>query len=89
MKLELRNELNLDASDQEPGSYFNVGNQPVLLRVPDIGELHALWEEFDLELRSGLKELLLMPYGQVVERLSAVAWFCSATSTGGYDCRRL
>lgn len=74
MKLELRNELNLDASDQEPGSYFNVGKQPVLLRVPDIEELRALWDEFDRELRSSLKELLLMPYGQVVERLGKLGF---------------
>lgn len=74
MKLELRNELNLDISDQEPGSYFNAGKRPVLLRMPSMSELCELWDAFDRELRASLKELLLMPYGQVAERLGKLGF---------------
>ena len=74
MKLEFRNETNLDVSDQEPGSYFNLGKLPVLLRLPSLSELRVLWEEFDADFRRQLKDLLLTPYGQVVERLGRLGF---------------
>lgn len=74
MKLEMRDDINLDTSDQEPGSYFNAGAQPVILRVPGIQELRQLWGEFDGELRTALKALLLMPYGQVVSELGPLGF---------------
>lgn len=63
MNLEFRNDDNLMYSDKEPGSYFNGTDRIVLLRVPDTDELKRLWEEFDRELRSELKDLLVRPYG--------------------------
>lgn len=69
MKLEIRNDDNLMTSDKEIGSYFNATNSMVLLRVPDADELRRLWTEFDRELRAELKELLLQPYGDIVNQL--------------------
>jgi hypothetical protein len=74
MKLEIRDDVNLDTSDQEPGSYFNLGKSPVLLRVPEMAELRLLWKAFEADLRSEIKELLLTPYGQVVERLGRLGF---------------
>jgi hypothetical protein len=69
MKLEIRNTDNLMTSDKEIGSYFNPTDRMVLLRVPDADELRRLWSEFDQELRAELKELLLQPYGDIVDKL--------------------
>jgi hypothetical protein len=66
MNLEFRNDDNLAYSDKEPGSYFNNTDRIVLLRLPDVDELKRLWEDFDRELRSQLKDLLVRPYGEIV-----------------------
>ncbi|MDX8465659.1 VPA1269 family protein [Mesorhizobium sp. VK23B] len=69
MKLEFRNDDNLMTSDKEAGSYFNATDRMVLLRVPDVDELRQLWAEFDRELRTELKDLLMQPYGDIAEKL--------------------
>jgi hypothetical protein len=69
MNLEFRNDDNLMYSDKEPGSYFNGTDRIVLLRVPDADELKRLWDEFDRELRAELKDLLVRPYGEIVQKL--------------------
>ncbi|GAA2857848.1 hypothetical protein GGQ99_002332 [Aminobacter niigataensis] len=74
MKLEFRDDRNLMVSDQEPGSFFNASSEFVLLRMPDADELRVLWQEFDHELRTALKELLLAPYGDILEKLGPLGF---------------
>lgn len=74
MQLEFRNDRNIAVSDQEPGSFFNSSSNFVLLRMPDADEFRNLWIEFDLELRKELKDLLLQPYGDVVEKLGLLGF---------------
>jgi hypothetical protein len=74
LNLEFRNDTNLMTSDQEPGSFFNAGKDIVLLRMPDLAELQNLWNDFNRELRSSLKELFLTPYGQVTESLGLLGF---------------
>jgi len=69
MKLQIRNDDNLMTSGKEAGSYFNATDRMVLLRVPDLDELRQLWIEFGRELRAELKDLLVQPYGDIVEKL--------------------
>src|SRR5690606_8504785 len=74
MKLEIRNDDNLMTSDKEVGSYFNAFDRMVLLRVPDVDELRQLWSEFDRELRAELKDLLVQPYGDIVDKLGRLGF---------------
>jgi hypothetical protein len=84
MNLEFRNDDNLMCSDKEPGSYFNGTDRIVLLRVPDVGELKRLWEEFDRQLRSELKDILVQPYGEIVRKLGNLG-FRTGNAAGRED----
>jgi hypothetical protein len=74
MNLEFRNDDNLMHSDKAPGAYFNGTDRIVLLRVPDADELKRLWEEFDREIRSELKNLLVRPYGEIVRKFGKLGF---------------
>ncbi|MCO6389373.1 hypothetical protein [Aliihoeflea sp. 40Bstr573] len=65
MKLKFIDDDNIMASDLEPGSVFNGGEQMVLLRLPTVQELRDLWQEFDREIRLEFRDLLQSTFGEL------------------------
>jgi hypothetical protein len=72
--ISYRSDENIRTNERDPGSYFNVSREMILLRMPTAIELRRLWKDFDRELRGELKELLLSPYGEVVQRLGRLGF---------------